>query len=157
MQQPGSPRRWAFTPQPSKRRAARKRDTMDQKKREKRPRPTREGDQTRQEQTVDGMEKGRSRSRERRLMLTEAETKKPFPENDNWVLSQEHDSTFKLLWRCSQLDFPPTRTRLNLKLAAALVSTRCSHLFTKSFITELTQQQSIVLLQQPRCYSQFEK
>ena len=41
--QPVSPWRWAFTPQPSKRRAARKRDTMDQNKREKQPRLTLEG------------------------------------------------------------------------------------------------------------------
>ena len=89
-----------------------------------------EGNETRQEQTVDGRDEGWSCSCERRHR---GRNKKTFPDNDNWILSQEHDSTFKLLWRCSQLDFSPTRTRLNLKLAAVLVSTRCSHLFTKKF------------------------
>ena len=100
VQQPVSPRRWAFTPQPSKEESCtQERHNGPKEAREATETDTRRVMRRGKNRRWTGGCKGWSRSRERRFVLTVAETKKPFPENDKWILSQEHDSTFKLLWR----------------------------------------------------------
>ena len=111
-----------------------------------RPRPTREGDETRQEQTVDGGDKGWSCSRERRFMLIVAETKNHSQKTTTGSFLRNTTQHSNCFGAAPSSTFHK-RTRLNLKLAAVLVSSRCSHLFTKSLIAENTQQQNIVLLQ----------
>ena len=155
VQQPVSPRRWAFTPQPSK-------EESCTQERHNGPKETREATET---DTRRVMRRGKNRRWTGGVrgghVLVKDGLCSPWPKQKNHSQKTTTGSFHKNTTQHSNcfgaapsLDFPPTRTRLNLKLAAVQVSTRCSHLFTKSFILlNSHNNKALVLLQQPHCCS----